>query len=382
MTMNDSLIDQMFESALGISKPNEQQTVQQTEQQTVQQTEQQTVQQTEQQTVQQTVQQTEQQTEQQTVVNKEPIKGEDVKEKSVEKLKDKKGEVSFLERNFPKEENFKTLEEENKRLKEDYNKLRNSMLGFEEGINPDYLRLHKIEKDNPKLASVYKRLLLGNLTSKEYIMMSMVMNDPDLAEDKEMLNMLLEEKYPGLFDEYSEPESKEYKKSMKLFEYDAKKAEQMLRQEFEKIEVPKFKDNDVKDKTNKVFETWRDFDFSNKDLTTVNVSLSGDKEGETVPFMDIEIPEKERDRYLKAALVYMIERGIENGKDSGDMLKKLVTGMWIGENLNTYNRLVIEQRMRMSDREWRKFIHNPKEQKTNISTSEKDLIETMFDEIG
>ena len=351
--MNDSLIDQMFESALGISKPNEQQTVQQTEQQT----------------------------EQQTVVNKEPIKGEDVKEKSVEKLKDKKGEVSFLERNFPKEENFKTLEEENKRLKEDYNKLRNSMLGFEEGINPDYLRLHKIEKDNPKLASVYKRLLLGNLTSKEYLMMSMVMNDPDLAEDKEMLNMLLEEKYPGLFDEYSEPESKEYKKSMKLFEYDAKKAEQMLRQEFEKIEVRKFKDNDVKDKTNKVFETWRDFDFSNKDLTTVNVSLSGDKEGETVPFMDIEIPEKERDRYLKAALVYMIERGIENGKDSGDMLKKLVTGMWIGENLNTYNRLIIEQRMRMSDREWRKFIHNPKEQKTNISTSEKDLIETMFDEI-
>ena len=105
---------------------------------------------------------------------------------------------------------------------------------------------------------------------------------------------------------------------MKLFEYDAKKAEQMLRQEFEKIEVPKFKDNDVKDKTNKAFETWRDFDFSNKDLTTVNVSLSGMYK-ETVPFMDIEIPEKERDRYLK--VVYMIERGIENGKDSGDMLK-------------------------------------------------------------
>ena len=41
-----------------------------------------------------------------------------------------------------------------------------------------------------------------------------------------------------------------------------------------------------------------DFDFSNKDLTTVNVSLSGDKEGETVPFMDIEIPEKEtKDRH-------------------------------------------------------------------------------------
>lgn len=371
--MNDSsLVDQMLEGALGISATVEQQEVQQ---QAVESSSQHDV------LIQGNVISDDQKQDVKQDVG-EVVKQEDG-EGDVEGVKAVKDDVNFLDKHFSKKEevDVKSLEESYKKLKGDYDKLRSNMLGFEEGINPDYYRLHLVEKDNPKLASIYKRLLLDNLSSKEYLMMSMVMDDPDLVDDTEMLNMLLEEKYPSVFDEFADVESADYKKSVKLFNYDAKKAEQRLRHEFSKIEVPKFGGEDKSDRSEKVLETWRDFNFSDKSLTTVNVSLSGDKDGELVSFMDIEIPDQDRERYLKAALAYMVDRGVENVKGSGDMMKKLVSGMWIGENLNKYNRLIIEQRMRMSDREWRKFIHHPKEHKTDAGVVEKDLIESMFDEM-
>lgn len=297
----------------------------------------------------------------------------------------------FLKTHFPdvasvddlkaKTSSLKVLEEENKTLKDELEKVRGSLKGFDGGIDPNYMRLQKIEKENPKLAPVYKKMMLGELSSKDYLTMSMIMDDPDLSEDKEMLDMALEDKYPVLFEEDSDPDSDEYKKAMKRLNYDAKKAEQRIRGEFDKIDVPVLETAEQrKEKAEKILGSWKDFDFKDKALTTVKVSLDG--EGGSNHFMDIEVPEAERNQYLKAALQYMIENGLEKGKDSAERMQKMVTGMWIGGNLEKYNRMIIERRAQMSDRDWRKFIHNPRPEKSISKPAEKGLIDNLLDTLN
>ena len=322
----------------------------------------------------------------------EVIENEEPSEESTKELVEKQDSTDdFLKTHFPdvesiddlkaKTSSLKTLEEENKALKEEINRIKESLKGFDGGIDPNYLRLQKIDKENPNLAPIYKKMMLGELSSKDYLEMSMIMDDPDLAQDKEMLDMAMEDKYPILFEEDSDPDSEEYKKAMKRLNYDAKKAEQRIRSEFDKIDVPVLEtEEQKKEKTEKILNSWKDFNFKDKSLTTVKVSLDGEKG--SYHFMDIEIPEAERNQYLKAALEYMINNGLEKGKDSVEKMQKLITGMWIGGNLEKYNRTIIERRAQMSDREWRKFIHNPKQEKTISKPVEKGLVDNLLDTLN
>lgn len=268
------------------------------------------------------------------------------------------------------------LEAETAKLKEELDKVRSSLKGFDAGLDPKYLRLQKIEKENPALAPIYKRMMLGEIDNKELLRMSLVMEDPDLAEDKEMLDMRLEEKYPVLFDDDADPDSDEYQKAMKKLNYDAKKAEQRLKAEFEKIDVPMAETPEMrKEKIQKILKSWEGFDFKNKELTTVKVSLDGDSESH---FMDIEIPEGERTTYLKAAMQYMIDNGLEKSKDSVKHIQDYVRGLWIGGNLQKYNRMIAENSRKMSDREWRNYIHNPKPAKVNVSSGNRSSVDDFI----
>lgn len=268
------------------------------------------------------------------------------------------------------------LEAETTKLKEELDRVKSSLKGFDAGLDPNYLRLQKIEKENPKLAPVYKRMLLGEIDNKELLKMSLVMDDPDLAEDKEMLDMRLEEKYPVLFDEDADPDSDEYQKAMKKLNYDAKKAEQRLKSEFEKIDVPMAETPEMrKEKVQKILKSWDGFDFKNKELTTVKVSLDGEGENH---LMDIEIPEGERTTYLKAAMQYMIDNGLEKSKESVKHIQDYVRGLWIGGNLQKYNRMIAEHSRKMGDREWRSFIHNPKPVKVDVNPGTKSSVDDFI----
>jgi hypothetical protein len=297
----------------------------------------------------------------------------------------------FLSTHFP---DFKSVDEvkeglsaidkykeENETLRAEIEKIKGSLKGFDSGIDPNYLRLQKIEKEDPKLAQVYKQMMLGNLSSNELLKMSLIMEDSDLAEDKEMLEMRLEDKYPVLFDEDVDPDSDEYKKAMKKVAYDAKKAEQKIKAEFEKIDVPMPETSESrKQRVEGVLKTWEGFDFKNKDLTTVKVSLDGDNSQSS--FMNIEIPEKERSSYLKEAMQYMVENGLERSKDSVKELQTYVAGLWIGRNLPKYNRMIADHRAQMSEREWRERIHNPKPQKTDVKQQQnEDFVEGFLNSL-
>jgi hypothetical protein len=303
-----------------------------------------------------------------------PVDGEEQGTEPKPKPSTTEPEPDFLTTYFPE---FKSVDEvktavdsfkeENEKLKGELEKLKGSLKGFDSGINPDYMRLQKIEKENPKIAPVYKQMLMGSMSNNELLKMSLVMEDPDLAEDQEMLEMRLEDKYPVLFDEDADPDSDEYKKAMKKVTYDAKKAESKIKSEFEKIDVPMPETTESrKEKVEKVLKTWDGFDFKNKELTTVKVSLDG--EDSPVHFMDIDIPEKDKVPLLKEAMQYMVENGVEKSKDSVQQLQNYVAGMWIGRNLAKYNRMIIDRRAQMSEREWRERVHNPKPQKQNVNT--------------
>jgi len=296
----------------------------------------------------------------------------------------------FLKTHFPDLESVdqlkeqttmaKTLKEENEKMKTELEKIKSSLKGFDVGVDPKYLRFQKLEKENPNLAKMYRNLIFsdegedgGFKGSEKILRYAMIMDDPDLADSPTVLKIKMREKYPILFEEDADPDSDEYTEGMELVKHDAKKAKQRIMSEFDKIDVPVAETPEAKkERVEKILKSWDGFDFKNKELTTVKVSLDGDS---PEPFMDIEIPEGERTTYLKAAMQYMIDNGLEKSKDSVEQIQKYINGLWIGGNLAKYNRMVAENAKQMTEREWRKYLHNPKQIKqpdTSSKPSSKD----------
>ena len=285
-------------------------------------------------------------------------------------------EVDFLKTHFPdatswdevkqSRTKYKEVSEEHTKIKTEYEqtkadleKMQRAMKGLESGVDPKYVRLQKLEKDNPVAADVYREFISNKMSAQKKIEAALKLEDPFLAENEKMLRIEMEDKYPIFFDTDLEEDTPEYEReSLKMKRAEAA-ADRKLNEYFSKVEIPAIESAEQKkERIEKVFNTWKGYDFKTSDLTVVNVSLPG-KEGASEHFMDIEIPAQEKYVYLKAALHYILDNGLQNEPKNVSTLKKYVNALWIGNNLEKYNAAIIQQKSKMSDKELRQFIHNP-----------------------
>lgn len=250
----------------------------------------------------------------------------------------------------------------------------------EAGLNQEYLRLQLLENQKSEKVGLYKKLLYGELQDIDLIKLDLIDKYPELKDDKEMLQFQLEEKFPQLFGEDVDIESQDYSKAQKKLQFEANQIRKRMKGEFESVALPDELNPEYrKTQIAKTVESWKpDFESHTEELTTIPVELDGGDK-----FMDITIPEKERSKYLQAAVMYIADMNLPYNKASLKKVKDFVAGLYIQENLKSYNKAILDKRAEMSDAQWRKFIHNPKpsDGSSKPKTEQTDGLDKFFNEL-
>jgi hypothetical protein len=249
----------------------------------------------------------------------------------------------------------------------------------ESGLSPELIRLQMAEKNDPEKAQLYKRLLYGDPTDLEMIKLDLINQYPELKEDSAMLDFQLKKKYPELYGPDAEPDSDEYKAELTGMKFDATQIKKKIKGEFESLEIPEYPNPDrAKEKVAETIQTWKPhFEGHKEELMTFDVSFKGKDGAEKL--MDIKIPEDHAKQYTEAAVHYLADQNLHYSKANLQKVKDFVKGIYIGENLQAYNKAIFDKASEAVTETFRKGTHNPKGTDTKVKKAKDSDIDKKAD---
>ena len=74
--------------------------------------------------------------------------------------------------------------------------------------------------------------------------------------------------------------------------------------------------------------------------------------------MDIEVPEKDREKYLKIAADLVVKQGWEVSDKNVEQVRNYLTRMFIADNLALYNTKLADHLSTAEKGKWRSLVHN------------------------
>ena len=228
--------------------------------------------------------------------------------------------------------------------------------------NPSFYKLDKISEESPNELPLYQSFVFGNLTDEALVKADMKQRYPDLANDEENLNLILENEYGAYFDPDADQESKEYKAAAMRLKMKATDLRSGIQARLDKIEVPdtaKMTEQRQAEVTALVTKWKEPFGKIAKEFSKITLSVPDEKDPtKEVAFMTLDIPESERGEYFKLASEHIATSRLSPDNGGADTVASLMRQMYIIRNFPKIIAKVAEEASLTTNGKWRDIIHN------------------------
>jgi len=265
-------------------------------------------------------------------------------------------------------DNIKSLED----LEKEYNGLRQaresltSELEKAKAFNPFedevLYKLAVIKKETPDQYDLYKKLALGEPDSLAIMKLGLTLENPEFKDKAEEY---IKVKYPFLFDDEPDTDSKEYKRDSLQFELDAKTEYKKLMKRFEGIEKPKIEDVSKQRETD-IDNLKKDWSAPFKtEVESAFKTFAGstkfqiDEQNDLEVSYDIPIEEKENKEILSLVANYAVQNELKPTKDNIQLLNNFAKNLYITRNFNTIIATALEKVYKDTVEETTKKYYNP-----------------------
>lgn len=279
----------------------------------------------------------------------------------------------------------KSLIEENETLKNRFNEIAPK--------TEKYYKLSKLAETDPDKLPFFEQLLSGTMTEKE-ILKAKIIEEKGISDERK-LNAILNREYgfgltplepldPEIDSEEDvaqrEREIAQREEDISYFEaqreQDAKKFKESKEAVLSTIEYPKGKTaEDFQKEHESYLDTW-------KPLFTENISATKefelnilDEKGNAIPYLKVEIPEKELPEYLKYAASIIGNAKIDATKENAEQVKELMVKEYYWKNKDRILTDAINKGRKETNDTWRKSTFNSdleKNKHTEVTEQKSD----------
>lgn len=235
--------------------------------------------------------------------------------------------------------------------------------------NPLYHKLSVIESESPDEVPLFHEILFGNPDSVKLWKIGFMQDNPKYKDRPDDVQLLLEDKYPILFDHDADKESSEYKVATMKFDIEVSKVKDRFDERLNKITPPDTQAQIAahaeaeKAAMNTLTESWKsDFGYIAGDFK--KIKFTAELEDNNKAEFEFEIPLDKQKQLLESAAVYVLHNKMQKTPESIEKVRNFMTDKYFAENrtaiLNHVVRVNTEKVSKERDSYWTKKTNNNK----------------------
>ena len=232
--------------------------------------------------------------------------------------------------------------------------------------NPILAKLDKLEQTDPETFQLANKVLLGNAEDIELIRFNMIRTNPALKDNPAALQRKIQRTYPALYEKEINPESDAYINDQDDLHLEAEKIRAEVRKKVETIELPTWPTanlelaNQAKAQVKEVEDSWN---LAKASLAArldpqIPITFMGEDKKVTEAFK-LDVPVTELNPFLDQAVKGGIGQGKKFINEFTPAVIETAKRLWIINNLDTYNSMIISKIAKVKEVELRLLASNP-----------------------
>lgn len=243
---------------------------------------------------------------------------------------------------------------------------------FEGENSATYYKLSQIEKTNKEKLPIYQELFFGNPDAKKLWKLKFVDDNPEYKDQPEVVQRMLERKFPALFSSEIDPEEQEFKDQQIDLSLEAKKIKREMLSLTDGIKPPDVVDRaqkEVQSKAQKeeLVKTWKnDFSKYDTDVMKRKVEIQVDKDKLS---LEMEIPKEQKEKYLRSAAQIVLAANLPNNAETVKQVEDVIWREYIADNFVAEASKLVKDSLKQRDDQWKKLTGGkPPIKSTDVDT--------------